>query len=266
MWAAQLEAMGRDAAPGGPGGPGGAFAGWRGLAPDLRGFGRSPIDGDGCAPTGKRMGAGIALPDEPVLSMACLADDVARLIEDEADGPAVVCGLSMGGYVALELVRRHPHLVRGLVLADTRAEADTDEGRENRMSVAQTVRRKGTGPVARAMIPDLLAEQTRAGRPGVEERVREMILDTHARTVIAALAGMACRHDATGDLDGIEAPTLVVVGEHDAITPPDTARAMADAIPGAELVVIPDAGHLTPMENPDAFNRALDDFLARMED
>ncbi|MFO7894517.1 MAG: alpha/beta fold hydrolase [Longimicrobiales bacterium] len=236
-------------------------AGWRGLAPDLRGFGRSPIDGDGCTPSGKRMGAGIARPDEPVLSMTCLADDMAALIEREADGPAVVCGLSMGGYVAFELVRRRPELVRGLILADTRATADDDEGRENRMRVAQTVRAVGARPVAQAMIPDLLTERTREEKPEVVEKVRSMILGTPAETLVAALAGMAARHDRTADLATLPARTLVVVGEHDAITPPDTARAMTNAIPEAELVVIPDAGHLSNLENPAAFNAALNGFL-----
>ena len=238
--------------------------GWRGLAPDLRGFGRSPINGDGCAPSGRRLGTGIALPDEPVLSMTCLADDIAALIEREVDGPAVICGLSMGGYVAFDLVRRRPELVRGLVLADTRAEADSDEGRENRMQMAQTVRRSGNRPIASAMIPDLLAPGTREDAPDVVDAVRSMILDTPPETVIAALAGMASRRDSTGDLPILPTPTLVIVGEHDAITPPDTARAMVDAIPEAELTVIPDAGHLSGMENPEAFNAALGAFLERM--
>lgn len=238
--------------------------GWRGLAPDLRGFGRSPIDGDGCTPSGRRLGAGIALPDEPVLSMSCLADDLAALIEDEVDGPAVVCGLSMGGYVAFELVRRHSGLLRGLVLADTRPEADSDEGRENRMQMAQTVRRSGTRPIASAMIPDLLAPGTRESAPDVVDAVRSMIRDNPPGTVIAALAGMASRRDSTGELADIEVPTHVIVGEHDAITPPDTARSMAAAIPGAELTVIPDAGHLSGMENPEAFNTALASFLNRL--
>jgi pimeloyl-ACP methyl ester carboxylesterase len=236
--------------------------GWRGLAPDLRGFGRSPIDGDGCAPTGKRMGAGIALPDELVLSMACLADDLDRLLEDEVDGPAVVCGLSMGGYVAFELLRRHPERVRGLVLADTRARADDDEGREARMRTAHAVRRSGMEAVARAMIPDLLARETRDEKPDVVETVRSMILGTPPETTVAALAGMACRHDSTADLPRIHLPTLVVVGANDAITPPDTARAMADAIPEATLMVVPEAGHLSGLENPAAFNQALAGFLA----
>ena len=238
--------------------------GWHGIAPDLRGFGRSPMDGDGCAPTGKRMGAGIARADETVLSMACLADDVADLIEDRGDGPVVVCGLSMGGYVAFELHRRRPDLVRGLVLADTRAAADSDEARENRMRMAQTVRSAGTRPIAAAMVPDLLAASTRDVQPEIEDTVRQMILETPPETVIAALAGMAGRHDSTTELPDIDVPTLVLVGEHDAITPPDQARAMADAIPDAELVVVPDAGHLSGMENPAAFNAALEGFLSRV--
>lgn len=238
--------------------------GWRGIAPDLRGFGRSPIDGDGCTPSGKRMGAGIARPDEPVLSMPCLADDVAALIEKEVDGPAVVCGLSMGGYVAFELVRRRPELVRGLILADTRATADNDEKRENRMRMAQTVRDSGTHPVAKAMIPDLLTRETREEQPDVVDAVRSMILGAPPETVVAALAGMASRRDSTADLATLPIPTLVIVGEHDAITPPDGVRAMADAIPGAELTVVPDAGHLSSLENPEAFNLAMTAFLEQL--
>ena len=247
MWAPQLDAL---------------PDGWRGLAPDLRGFGRSPLNGDErCVPSGKRAGNGISHADEPVLTMACLADDIAALIERECDGPAVVCGLSMGGYVALELVRRHPARVRGLILADTRAASDTDEARENRMRMAQTVRDHGTGPIADAMVPDLLAESTRESRPEAEDAVRSMILGTAPDTVIAALAGMASRHDHTTELGDIAVPTLVVVGEHDAITPPDQARSMAETIPDAELATIPDAGHLAGMENPGAFNAALTGFL-----
>lgn len=249
MWEPQLDALPE---------------GWRGLAPDLRGFGASSIDGDGCAPTGKRMGAGIALPDELVLSMACIADDLAGLIEDEGDGPVVACGLSMGGYVAFELRRRRPDLIRGLILADTRPEADNDEGRENRMHTAQSVRRNGMEPVARAMIPNLLADATRADHPDIEDTVRGLILGTAPETTVAALAGMASRHDSTGDLAAFTVPTHVIVGEHDAITPPDTARAMADAIPDAGLTVVPGAGHLSGLENPAAFNEALTAFLGRL--
>jgi 3-oxoadipate enol-lactonase len=248
MWQPQLAAL-----------PGG----WRGIAPDLPGFGRAPLDTDiGDVPSGNHAGAGIARPDEPVLTMARLARDITSLIEIEVDGPAVICGLSMGGYVALELLRQRPDLVAALVLADTRATADSDEARENRARMATTVRNAGARPIAAAMIPDLLAESTRDAAPDIEAAVRRMILDTPPATLIAALAGMAARHDSTDDLGAVVTPTLVIVGEHDAITPPDGARAMADAIPGARLQVIPDAGHISNMENPQAFNRALGAFLA----
>ena len=247
MWAPQLDDM---------------PDGWRGLAPDLRGFGQSPLGADsGAVPSGRRVGNGIAHTDEPVLTMARLADDVAEVIDRECDGPAVVCGLSMGGYVAFELRRRHPERIRALVLADTRAAADSDEARENRMRMAQTVRDSGVAPVAAAMIPKLLAEGTRENAPDVEETVRAMILDTAPETVVAALAGMASRHDSTRELAEIAVPTLVMVGEHDAITPPDDARAMADGIADARLTIIPDAGHVSGLENPRAFNEALKDFL-----
>lgn len=238
--------------------------GWRGLAPDLRGFGHSPMDNGGDVPSGKRVGAGIARPEEPVLTMARLADDIAGLVETECDGPTVVCGLSMGGYVALELLRRRPELIRGLILADTRANADSDEARESRMRMAQSVRNAGTRPVATAMIPDLLCDLTLDEATDVVDTVRDMILNTRPETIVAALAGMACRHDSTADLTTIDVPTLVIVGEHDAITPPADARAMADAIPGAELVVVPEAGHLSGLENPGAFNRALMAYLERL--
>lgn len=247
MWQPQLDALPE---------------GWRGLAPDLPGFGRSPLNGQPSkASAGRRQGSGIARDDEPVLSMGRLAGEIADLIDGECDGTAVVCGLSMGGYVSFELVRRHPGRVRGLILVDTRAEADSDEARENRLLMAQTARDSGSGPIATTMIPDLLAGSTRQARPDIVDRVRSMILAVPAATVVGALAGMAARHDSTGDLATIEVPTLVVVGDQDAITPPDGARRMAEAIPGATLEVIPDAGHVSNLENPDAFNRAMGGFL-----
>lgn len=255
--------------------------GWRGIAPDLRGFGQSPLDAaPEEIPTGKRLGGRIARDDEPVLTMASLADDIALLLERESGdrpehglsdhgaavnhGAAVICGLSMGGYVALELWRRHPALVRGLVLADTRAAADDDEGRENRMRMALKARDAGLRPIASAMLPSLLAPETATHDPDLVDRVRRMILDTPVPTLVAALAGMAARHDATRDLPGIRTPTLVIAGEHDAITPPDTARAMADALPDARLAIVQGAGHLANLENPDAFNAALHDFLEEL--
>lgn len=255
MWEAQLDAL---------------PDGWRGLAPDLRGFGDTAMDDlPGQVSTGKRIGNGIARGSEPVLTMARFADDAAALIEDRAGGDraggrAVVCGLSMGGYVAFELWRRHPERVRALVLADTRASADDDEAREGRMRMAQTARSAGTRPIATAMAPSLLSGRTRDEAPAVVEKVKAMIEGTAPETVIAALAGMAARHDSTAALPGITVPTLVLVGEEDGLTPPTTARAMAAAIPGASMRVIPGAGHVSNLEQPAVFNRALSDFLAAL--
>jgi 3-oxoadipate enol-lactonase len=238
-------------------------SGWHGLAPDLRGFGQSPLAAeDAGIPSGAATGAGVALREEPVLTMDRLADDVAALIEAEGAAPAVVCGLSMGGYVLLALARRRPDLLRAVVLADTRAEADSDPGRENRRRLAQVVRAEGSTAVAREMLPTLLAERTLRERPAVVDHVRAMMEGTPAETLIAALAGMAGRRDATADLAAITVPALVVVGEHDTLTPPDAARALANRLPDARLEVVPDAGHVSNLENADAFNRVLSDFLA----
>ncbi|MEJ2502505.1 MAG: alpha/beta fold hydrolase [Gemmatimonadota bacterium] len=235
--------------------------GWNGLAPDLRGFGQSDIhDLPGEVSTGRRTGGRVALRDEPVLTMARFADDVATLIEDRIGEPAAICGLSMGGYVALEIRRRHPDLVRALILTDTRARSDDDEARENRLRTAQTVRSAGARPVATAMLPALLSPGSRE-RPDLVEQVRNMILATPPASLIGALAGMAARHDHTGELGSIAVPTLVVVGDEDGITPPDEARDMTDAIPGARMATIEHAGHLAPLEQPEAFNRILAGFL-----
>lgn len=239
--------------------------GWRGLAPDLRGFGGTEIEAlPGEVSTGKRIGGRIAAGSEPVLTMARLADDVAELIDTHADGHAVVCGLSMGGYVAFELWRRHPDQIRGLLLADTRPTSDDDEARENRLRMAQTARASGTAPVAAAMIPSLLATPTQERSLRIVEKVREMITATPGETVIAALAGMAARHDSSSLLAAISVPTTVVVGAEDAITPPAIARAMAAAIPDARLVEIPGAGHLSNLEMPREFNAALAELLERV--
>ncbi len=239
--------------------------GWRALAPDLRGFGSTPIgDLPGEVSSGRKAGGGIARADEPVLTMDRLAEDVAALVHEQAAGPAVVCGLSMGGYVAFSLWRRHPELVRALVLADTRAETDSDEARENRRRTAQLTRDDGAAAAAASMLTSLLAPGTLSNAADAVGHTEAMILNTTPATLIAALAGMASRHDSTRDLAGITVPTLVLVGEHDSITPPDVARSMAEAIPGAELAILPDAGHLACLENPRAFNAALSTFLDRL--
>lgn len=250
MWDAQLAAL---------------PTGWRGLAPHLRGFGDAPLEAvPGEVPTGADLGGDVAFPAEPVLPMELLADDIAGLIEREAGGRAVVCGLSMGGYVALSLWRRRPELVRALVLADTRAEPDTDEGRGNRARMAALARRSGAAAIASAMLPTVLSERTLGTRAGTADRVRDMMLGTAPATIVAALAGMAARRDSRPDLPTVDVPALVVVGEEDTLTPPDVARALADGLSRATLEVIPDAAHLSNLENPPAFDAALARFLTTL--
>ena len=217
------------------------------VAPDLRGFGASQIV------------SGTA-------SMEAMADDLDVLLDALGiTEPVVVCGLSMGGYVALQFWRKYARRLRALVLCDTRAVADTPEAARLRSQQVDLVLREGMAPLAEAMLPKLFAAATFASQPGVVAGQRSTILAARAEGVAAALLGMAARPDATDYLPRIALPTLVVVGQHDAISTVDEMRGMARAIPEAELVVIPDAGHMSPLENPAAFNAALEQFLARVE-
>jgi 3-oxoadipate enol-lactonase len=223
-----------------------ALSEWQVVVPDLRGFGAS----------------GAGAPD--AWTMDTFADDLARLIDALELGPVVLCGLSMGGYVAFAFWRRHRDLCRGLVLADTRAEADTEAGRAGRQEMAERVQAEGTAFVVDGMLPKLLSGYTRRERPGVVERVRAMIDGTPADTIARAQRAMAARPDSTRDLGGIDVPVLVVAGEEDAIVPVEVTERMATRIPGARLELVPDAGHLAPMEDPAAFNRVLGGWLATM--
>ncbi|HQU44860.1 MAG: hypothetical protein B7Z73_12695 [Planctomycetia bacterium 21-64-5] len=218
------------------------------IAPDLRGFGDS-VETDG------------------VVSMEDFADDLAAILDFlNVRDPVVLCGLSMGGYIALQFVRKYRQRLRGLVLCDTRASADVPEVVENRMKIAKLVIESGTQPVADAMLPKAFGPKTYAERPEVVEAVRSMIIASDPTGVAAASRGMATRPDMTDLLPKIDVPTLVIVGADDVLTPADEMRRMAAAIPGAEFRIIPEAGHVTPLENPLAFNALLRDFLDAMRD
>lgn len=222
------------------------LAGFRRIAPDLRGFGRSQAPDLG-------------------YSMATYADDLVALLDQLGVDQAVVCGLSMGGYVAFELLRRARHRVRALVLMDTRAEADSAEVRRAREASAQLVREGGARAVADQMINRVLGRGTLASAPQTVERVREMMASSPVPGMVGAQLAMRDRADATALLPQLAGlPTLVVVGEEDVVTPPDVARAMADAIPQARLEVIRGSGHLPPVEQPLATTRVLAEFLERL--
>jgi 3-oxoadipate enol-lactonase len=222
---------------------------YRVIAPDLRGHGESPVP-------------------EGVYTMDEMADDVIELLDTlHITERIVLGGLSMGGYVALSLVARYPDRVRALMLMDTRASADSPESAAQREATARSVlAADSAAPVVDAMLPRLFAPITLEQRPERVEPMMELMQATSPRGIAGALRGMAVRPDRRGDLPKISVPTLVLVGEHDAITPPDEVRAMAAAIPDARFEVIPQAGHLAPYENYSAANAVILQFLNSLED
>ncbi len=213
------------------------------VVPDLRGFGGS-------------------VGGPPPTSMAGLADDVAEVIAGlEIDEPVVVCGLSMGGYVAQHLAVRHPGLLRGLVLVDTRLEADSEQVRAVRADLSARVGRLGARIAAEAMVTNLLAGQTEARHRQLADSLRRVIESTETGTIQATLSALADRPDMTTPLSSIDLPTLLIVGSEDTITPPACLERAAAIIPAARLVVMPRCGHMTPLEDPANFNALLAGFL-----
>ena len=216
------------------------------IVPDLRGFGGS----SGSTPE----------------SMAGLADDVAAILDAlHVQRPAVICGVSMGGYVAQHVAARHPGKVAAVVLVDTRLEADTDEARAGRADLAAKVGRLGTTILADAMVPRLLgtsaAARTEPYRSHLEGFLREMIARQPVATIQAALAALGSRPDMTAAMSRVLHPTLLVVGAEDAITPPECLARAEKLMPAARLLIVPEAGHLVPLEQPQVFNAAMVDFL-----
>ena len=215
------------------------------IAPDLRGFGRSPRRGD------------------DTVTMDQFADDLAGLLDGLAiREPVVLCGLSMGGYIAFQFWRRHAARLRGLILCDTRAAADTPEAAAARHGMAERVLREGPAPLVESMLPRLFAETTRQRQPQVIERLRSVMMSGDPRGIAAAARGMAERPDMTPMLGEIRCPTLVLVGQNDVISTPAEMRGIAAAIPGAKFVEISAAGHLAPLENAAEVNAAIAKFLA----
>ncbi|MDP3775910.1 MAG: alpha/beta fold hydrolase [Gemmatimonadales bacterium] len=218
------------------------LAGWRRIAPDLRGLGLSDAPAEG-------------------YSMAAYADDLARLLDRLRIDKAVIAGLSLGGYIAFEMLRRHRIRVAGLILADTRAEADDEDAKRARDEAAALAVSKGATAIAELMIPRLLGRSTQQTQPQVVDRLREIIGRASVPGIVGALRAMRDRPDSTALLPTIDVPTLVVVGQEDELTPPALAKAMTAAIPSAAMTIIPSAGHVTCLEAPTAVSRVFAEFL-----
>lgn len=213
------------------------------IAPDLRGFGNSD-----------------SVPGP--YSVEQLADDCADLLGHlNVATPFVVCGLSMGGYIALEFYRRYPEHVAGLILAATRAGADSAEGKAGRDKAAELAKNEGATAVSAGMLPKMMAAKTYDNDPELVEFVQEILASASLNGVVGALAAMRDRIDSTPMLGDIDVPVMIIHGGDDTLIPVSEAQAMHDAIPDSELVVIPDAGHLPNLEQPDIFNDAVIDFL-----
>ena len=192
------------------------------------------------------------------------ADDVRTLLDQLAIQQALFAGLSMGGYVLFAFYRKYAARVKGLILADTRAQADTAEGKDGRFQMAQTVYKKGPSAIADIMIQKLLSPATIQTRPDLIQQVRAMIEGNQISGIAGDLMAMAERPDSVLLLSQITCPTQIIVGELDQATPPSDAKLMAEKIPGARLAVIAGAAHLTNLEQPEAFNQIVAAFASEL--
>jgi 3-oxoadipate enol-lactonase len=232
MWQPQLETLSRSSMV---------------IAPDLRGHGQSP-------------------PTPGPYSMDMLADDCAGVLKKlEIPQPAVICGLSMGGYVSFAFIRRHPQLVAGLILVATRAGADTEEGRNNRENAAQKVKMEGIQPVIDSMLPIVMSPKTYQERAGLVQQVEGIMAQTSPEGMVSALMGMKSRPDSMPTLEKIAVPTMVLHGADDQIIPTSEAEVMHAAVKGSDLEIIPNAGHLPNLEQPQLFDQAVEEFLSGLE-
>ena len=216
------------------------------IAPDLRGHGSTTDIGETLQPG--------------QVTIELMADDVAALLDHLRVQKITVCGLSMGGYVAFALWRRHPQRISRIVFADTKATADTVEARAARFQLAEQVKAGGSKVAADSMLPRLMAPENLD--TAVELDVRRMIESTRPDHIVNTLHALASRPDSTGLLAHLSAPCMVVVGEKDIMTPKTDADLIyREAACAWRMVEIPRAGHLSPLENPDAFNAAVAEFL-----
>jgi pimeloyl-ACP methyl ester carboxylesterase len=234
MWQSQIDALSDQ---------------FRVIVPDLRGCGASHFEFDH--------------PKTASLTMETHADDLAALLDALGiDEPVTFCGLSMGGYIAWQFFRRHRAKLGRLILCDTRSAADSDDARKQRHLMATGALTFGSKVAASVMIPKMFWKGSLQRDPQIAEPTREVVRATPPATIAAALRGMAQRSDSADLLPTIDVPTLLLGGEHDEISTPEEMQGIAAAIPGAKFVLVPDAGHMAPIENPTVVNDAIRDFLS----
>lgn len=228
MWRAQIDLFAKE---------------YKVIAPNLRGIGEtSPF------------------ADAPSIDQ--MADDIAALLNEmRLAEPIVLCGISMGGYVAMAFARRHPQRLRALVLCDTRAEADTVEEQGKRDEMIRFASTNSSSDVFAKMAPDILGETTRETKAALVQKIAELSSDHNPQALANLLRALRDRPDATPHLAKIKVPTLVLVGHEDTVAPPTAARTLAKQIPNAQLHLIPQAGHLSNLERPQEFNRLMLAFL-----
>jgi pimeloyl-ACP methyl ester carboxylesterase len=217
------------------------------VTPDLPGFGESPAPGEA--------------PD-----LGVMADGVLRLLDSLGLDRVMLGGLSLGGYVAMEILRRRPQVVRALVLADTKASADPEAAAQKRLRMADLLEEGGnTRVLVHDVLPTLVGDTTREEHPETLEWLRDLVEQTDPRGAAWAQRAMAKRPDSLDTLRQVRVPTLVVVGQEDELSPPSDAEEMVAAIPGAQIAVIPGAGHICAVEKPDDFNSLVCDFVLEHE-
>ncbi len=230
MWEPQMKALPNDI---------------RAISYDVRGHGESDV-GDG------------------QYMIEFFVDDLIALLDHLVIQQAVVCGLSMGGYVALRAIERNPERFKGLILCDTRSEGDPNEGRLKRAASIKAVKSNGVKEFAAGFVKAVFAPSTFQSNPQVVDMIRSVIELNSPVGICGTLLAMAARTDTTPSLPNIKVPTLILVGEHDALTPPAASQAMKEKIPNSEMHIIPNAAHMSNLENPKEFNEKLIAFLKRL--
>jgi 3-oxoadipate enol-lactonase len=217
------------------------------IAPDLRGHGGSdPVPG--------------------IYTMRMLADDIKELVDKlKIEQPVILCGLSMGGYICLEFLRNYPHTLKGMILAATRATADSVEAKVSREEAAAIAQERGSEAIANMLLPKMLAPVTYKKRPDVVERARNLMVNISTQAIVGDLMGMKNREDSTPFLKDINTPVLILHGGDDQIIPRAEVDLMKNEFKAARLEIIPEAGHLLNIEQPDLFNQAVREFIQSIE-